>query len=152
MDPNNYHEQAFLRELSVCVDGEDLRERFGPYKLTEDIAISFNGDIAEVSERYLKKLKGATDAEFHTTTQGFARKLIRTFYSMVMARSQMWSTKLEEQAEIFLQYFPEKKDVIQTLQEWINKAPQDKFRARAILEMESKWAVDHFTKEAKKRD
>ncbi|WP_404459708.1 nucleotidyltransferase domain-containing protein [Sutcliffiella horikoshii] len=152
MDPNNYHEQAFLRELCVCVDGEDLRTNFGPYKLTEDIAIRFNGDIAEVSERYIKKLKGATDAEFHVTTQGFSRKLIRTFYSMVMARSQMWSTKLEEQAEIFLQYFPEKKDVVQTFQEWINKAPQDKVRARAILEKESKWAVDHFTKEANKRD
>jgi predicted nucleotidyltransferase len=152
MNANNYHEQAFLRELCVCVDGEDLRGQFGPYKLTEDIAISFNGDIAEVSERYFKKLKGATDAEFHVTTQGFARKLIRTFYSMVMARSQIWSTKLEEQADIFLQYFPEKKDVVQTFQQWINDAPQDKLKALSILEKESKWAVDHFTKEAKKRD
>lgn len=152
IDPKNYYEQAFLRELCVCVDGEDLRDRFGSYKLTADIAISFNGDIAEVSERYLKKLKGASDAEFHATTQNFARKLIRTFYSMVMARSQIWSTKLEEQAEIFLQFFPEKKDVVETLQEWINDAPQDKLRALAILEKESKWAVDHFTKEAKKRD
>ncbi|MCG1021483.1 nucleotidyltransferase domain-containing protein [Sutcliffiella horikoshii] len=152
MDPNNYYEQAFLRELCVCVDGEDLRERFGPYKLTEDIAISFNGDIAEVSERYLKKLNGASDDEFNATTQGFARKLIRTFYSMVLARSQIWSTKLGEQAEIFLQYFPEKKDVVQTLQEWTNNAPQDKLNALAILDKESKWAIDHFTKEAKKRD
>lgn len=152
IDPKNYYEQAFLRELCICVDGEDLRDRFGPYKLTADISISLNGDIAEVSGRYMKKLKGASDADFQSTTQGFARKLIRTFYSMVMARSQVWSTKLEEQAEIFLQFFPEKKDVVQTFQEWINDAPQDKLRARAILEKESKWAVDHFTKEARKRD
>src|SRR5690625_4048265 len=33
MNPRNYYEQAFLKELCVCVYGEDLRERFGPYKL-----------------------------------------------------------------------------------------------------------------------
>lgn len=149
IDPKNYYEQAFLRELCVCLDGEDLRERFGPFKLTKDIAISFNGDIADVSGRYLKKLQGASGAEFHATTQGFARKLIRTFYSMVMARSQIWSTKLDEQAEIFLLYFPEKKEVVETIQKWIEEAPQDQLKALAILENESKWAIANFIKEAK---
>ncbi|MEQ6353331.1 nucleotidyltransferase domain-containing protein [Lysinibacillus sp. M3] len=32
--PKNYYENAFLKELCVCVYGEDLGERFGPYKLT----------------------------------------------------------------------------------------------------------------------
>ena len=149
LDPENYYEQAFLRELCVCVDGEDLSDQFGPYKLTKDIAISFNGDIAEVSERYLQKIKVATETEFHPTIQGFARKLIRTFYSMVMARSQIWSTKLEEQAEIFLQYFPDKEEVVKTLQAWIEKAPADRTEALGFIEKESKWAVNHFMKEAK---
>ncbi len=150
MDPNNYHEQAFLRELCVCVDGEDLRGRFGPYKLTEDIAISFNGDIAEVSERYLKKLQSTFGEEFHTNIQSLSRKLIRAHYSMVMARSQIWSTKLSEQAAIFLQHFPEKKEVVTTLQKWLEKPPADRTKAIAIMEKESKWTKNHFTKEVQK--
>lgn len=39
MDPSNYYENAFLKELCVCVYGEDLGEQFGPYKLTSEIAI-----------------------------------------------------------------------------------------------------------------
>lgn len=150
LNPKNYYEQAFLRELCVCVDGEDLRGRFGPYKLTPDIAISFNGDIADVSERYLKKLQSASGEEFHTNLQSLSRKLIRAHYSMVMARSQIWSTKLGEQAAIFLQHFPEKKEVVTTLQEWLEKTPADRTKAIAIMEKESEWAINHFTKEAKK--
>ncbi|UAL47116.1 nucleotidyltransferase domain-containing protein [Sutcliffiella horikoshii] len=150
MDPNNYYEQAFLRELCVCVDGEDLRGRFGPYKLTPEIAICFNGDIAEVSERYLKKLQVASWDEFHTIIQSLIRKLTRTYYSMVMARSQIWSTKLDEQAAIFLTHFPEKKKVVTNLQEWMEKAPADRIKAITILEKESEWIVNHFTKEAQK--
>ncbi|SKC10510.1 hypothetical protein SAMN06295926_12353 [Lysinibacillus sp. AC-3] len=38
--PSNYYENAFLKELCVCMYGEDLGERFGPYKLTSEIAVS----------------------------------------------------------------------------------------------------------------
>jgi predicted nucleotidyltransferase len=147
-DPKNYYEQAFLRELCVCVDGEDLRGQFGPYKLTAEIAVSFNGDIREVSDRYLRRLKDANDLEFPTIVQGFARKLIRTFYSMVMARSQIWSTRLDEQSEIFLQHFPEKAPIVHTLQKWIIEVPKDHSKVLALLEEESKWVSDNFMMEA----
>jgi predicted nucleotidyltransferase len=81
VDPSNYYEQAFLKELCVCVHGEDLRERFGPYKLTSEIAISFNGDISEVHTRTISRLEAASKEEFKTLLQSFARKLIRTYYS-----------------------------------------------------------------------
>ena len=97
VDPSNYYENAFLKELCVCVYGEDLGERFGPYKLTSEIAIRFNGDIYDVLARTLNRLETASDEDFKTFTQNFARKLIRTYYSMVMVRSQIWSTRLHEQ-------------------------------------------------------
>lgn len=63
VDPKNYDEQAFLKELSICVDGNDLRPYFGPYRLTSEIAIRFNGDINEVYERAMKRMYHGDDEE-----------------------------------------------------------------------------------------
>lgn len=126
VDPANYYEQAFIRELCVCVHGEDIRERFGPYKLTPKIAISFNGDIREVLERTIIRLEAAAIDELKIFSQNFARKLIRTYYSMVEVRSQIWSTRLYEQSDVFIHYFPHKKPIICTLQKWIDERPTNR--------------------------
>lgn len=126
LDPANYYENAFLKELSVCVHGEDLGAQFGPYKLTSEIAIQFNGDISAVLNRTLTRLQTALEEEVKKLIQNFARKLIRTYYSMVMQRSQIWTTKLNEQAEIFLRFFPEKIETVQSLLQWIEEIPSER--------------------------
>ena len=149
VDPTNYYEQAFLKELCVCVHGEDLRERFGPYKLTSEIAISFNGDISEVLDRTLIKLEAATIDEFKTLSQNFARKLIRTYYSMVMVRSQIWSTRLHEQSDVFIHYFPHKEPIIRTLQKWIEVPPTNRELVLKLFQSEGKWITENFEREAR---
>ncbi|WP_067730571.1 nucleotidyltransferase domain-containing protein [Oceanobacillus damuensis] len=148
MDPSNYYENAFLKELCVCIYGEDLGKRFGPYKLTSEIAIRFNGDIGEVLERTLNRLRTASDKEWITTTQNFSRKIIRTYYSMVMVRSQVWTTRLSEQAEVFINYFPEKKSIICTLLNWIDEPPMDRKTVFELFKSEGEWASINFTHEA----
>jgi tRNA nucleotidyltransferase (CCA-adding enzyme) len=148
IDPANYYEQAFLKELCVCVHGEDLRERFGPYKLTPEIAISFNGDICEVLNRTISRLETASIGEIKTISQGFARKLIRTYYSMVMVRSQIWSTRLHEQSEIFIHHFPDKKTIVRTLQKWIEQPPTDRIIVLGFFKREGKWVSENFVREA----
>lgn len=149
LDPANYFENAFLKELCVCVYGEDLGERFGPYKLTAEIPIRFNGDIEQVLERTLARLTTASGEAYKTITKSFARKLIRTYYSMVMVRSQIWTTRLHEQAEVFLQHFPEKKSIIHTLLNWIDEPPMDHKAVYELFKMEGKWASANFMSEAK---
>lgn len=149
VDPSNYYENAFLKELCVCVHGEDLRERFGPYKLTSDIAIRFNCDIYEALNRTLKRLEIASKRDFKTITQGFARKLIRTYYSMVMVRSQIWTTRLHEQSEVFIQHFPEKESIIRTLLHWIDEPPTDREAVYVLFKSEGEWAGANFSNEAK---
>ncbi|MGD6833910.1 nucleotidyltransferase family protein [Sutcliffiella halmapala] len=148
LDPVNYYEQAFLKELCVCVHGEDLRGRFGPYKLTPEIAISFNGDICEVLNRTISRLETVSTVEFKSISQGFARKLIRTYYSMVMARSQIWSTLFHEQSEIFIHHFPDKKPIICTLQDWIEQPPTDRRKVIETFKREGNWACVNFVREA----
>lgn len=150
VDPSNYYESAFLKELCVCVYGEDLGERFGPYKLTSEIAIRFNGDINEALNRTLKRLETASnEEEFKTFTQGFARKLIRTYYSMVMVRSQIWTTRLHEQSEVFIRHFQEKESVIHTLLNWIDEPPTDREAVYVLFKSEGEWASANFSNEAK---
>lgn len=148
MDPSNYYENAFLKELCVCVSGDDLGARFGPYKLTSEIAIRFNGDICESLARTLNKLNSASNEEIKTISQGFSRKLIRTFYSMVMVRSRIWSTRLHEQAEVFIHHFPDKKSVILTLQEWTEEPPADRETVYELFKREGEWACANFEHEA----
>ncbi|MGE7826729.1 nucleotidyltransferase domain-containing protein [Paenibacillus sp. NPDC093718] len=148
LDPSNYYENAFLKEICVCVYGEDLGERFGPYKLTSEIAIRFNGDIDEVLNRTLTRLTTASGEDFKTITQSFARKLIRTYYSMVMERSQIWTTRLHEQSEVFLHHFPEKESIIRTLLNWVDKPPTDRKAVYEFFRIEGEWAGANFTIEA----
>ncbi|MFS0750087.1 nucleotidyltransferase domain-containing protein [Oceanobacillus sp. 1P07AA] len=148
MDPSNYYENAFLREISVCVYGEDLGERFGPYKLTSEIPIKFNGDICKSLHRTLNRLETSSDEAFCPYTQGFARKLIRTYYSMVMVRSQIWSTRLHEQSEIFIHYFPHKESIVHTLLNWIDQPPTDRETVQELFKREGNWACVNFIREA----
>ncbi|PYZ93926.1 hypothetical protein CR194_09180 [Salipaludibacillus keqinensis] len=148
VDPSNYYESAFLKELCVCVYGEDLGSRFGPYKLTSEIAIRFNGDICEVLTRTLNRLEKASNKEFKTISQNFARKLIRTYYSMVMARSQIWSTRLQEQSEVIIHHFPDKEFIIQTLLNWVDDPPMNRETVNEFFKKEGKWACANFTEEA----
>ncbi|MUK87858.1 nucleotidyltransferase domain-containing protein [Ornithinibacillus sp. L9] len=149
IDPSNYYENAFLKELCVCVYGEDAGEQFGPYKLTSEIAIRFNGDINKSLNRTLTRLETASNEDFKTYTQGFARKLIRTYYSMVMERSQIWTTRLHEQSEVFIHYFPEKESIIRTLLNWIDEPPKDHEAVYTLFKREGEWASSNFIREAK---
>ncbi|MGP4066411.1 nucleotidyltransferase domain-containing protein [Oceanobacillus sp. M65] len=147
MDPSSYFENAFLKKISVCVYGEDVGDHFGPYKLTAEIPISFNGDIGDSLKRALNKLEAPSNQDFNITSQGFARKLIRTYYSMVMVRSQIWTTRLQQQAQVFLQYFPDKEPIVQTLLNWVSEPPTNRKYVYALFKKEGEWARDNFAKE-----
>ncbi|MGP4071832.1 hypothetical protein ACTWQB_04685 [Piscibacillus sp. B03] len=105
--------------------------------------------INEVFNRALKRLETASHEEdFITYTQNFARKLIRTYYSMVMARSQIWTTRLHEQAEVFLIYFTEKEPIVRTLLEWVDQPPKDFNVVYELFKREGEWASANFINEA----
>lgn len=149
MDADNYYEQAFIKKICTCLYGEDIRVHFGPYKLTAEIPISFNGDIEMSLKRNLDKLKNPDADAFKIITQNFSRKLIRTYYSMVMVRSQIWTTRLGEQAIVVKRYFKDKEKVIEILLRWIESPPVDYETVYELFEAEGQWLVVHFEREAK---
>lgn len=148
LNPENLVESAFLKELCVCVYGNDLVKEYGPYALTAELASRFNGDIKDVLIRTINRLDGASNQEFQMISKSFARKLIRTYYSMVMLRSQIWTTRLYEQADVFTSSFPEKKPVVQTLLTLIEGQATNREDILLLLKQEGEWARDHFLHEA----
>lgn len=153
VDPaNKYGWGAYLKILCVCVDGEDLTKRFERFKISPDIAVGFNGDASKAMQNAMQKITNAkTDEEAAKAVAIVARKLIRTCYMMVMTRAQIWTTKLSEQAELFLRYFPEKQGLIHTLQSWIDSPPTNRADILKVLQNDCRWVVDSFEIEAKKR-
>lgn len=152
VDPaNRYGWGAYLKVLCVCVDGEDLTKRFEKFKISPDIAIGFNGDTGKAIQNAIEKITNAkADEEAAKAAAIIARKLIRTCYSMVMTRAQVWTTKLSEQAELFLRYFPEKRGLIRILQSWIDTPPTNREDILKVLQGDCRWVVDNFEVEVKK--
>lgn len=152
MDPaNKYGWGAYLKILCVCVYGEDLTQRFENFKVSPDIAVGFNGDAAEAIRSASQRIINAkTDEEAAKAAVGIARKLIRTCYMMVMSRAQVWTTRLSEQAELFLRYFPEKQGLIRTLQGWIDSPPANRDDMLKVLRDDCRWIEDNFEAEARK--
>lgn len=68
---------------------------------------------------------------------------------MVMVRSQIWTTRLHEQSEVFLHHFPEKESVIRTLLYWIDEPPTDRKAVFELFKIEGEWTGANFLKEAK---
>ena len=151
-DPaNKYSWGAYLKILCVCVYGENLAELFENFKVSPDIAVGFNGDASEAVRNAIHKIADAkTDEEVSKAAASVARKLTRTCYMMVMTRAQVWTTELGEQAELFLRYFPEKREFIRTLQDWIDNPPLNRESILETLQNDCSWVIANFEVEAKK--
>jgi len=146
---NEYGWGAYLKILCVCVDGDDVTKQLPRFKLTSEIAIGFNGDISSSIDAAIQKLKHAgSNEEVGKIASTLARKLIRTCYSMVMTRAQLWTTKLDEQAKYFVEFFPNKSGFIHTLESWIANPPHDRKNILNVLQMDGEWLTENFEKEA----
>jgi predicted nucleotidyltransferase len=152
LDPaHKYGWGAYLKILCVCVDGEDITQQFGRFKVTPDIAMGFNGDVGKSIEMAIQKLQHTESGEYiGKIASTLARKLIRSSYGMAMTRAQVWTTQLNEQAQVFVQYFPEKQGFVAMLQSWITNPPHDKEVVVKVLESDGKWLMENFEKESLK--
>lgn len=152
IDPaNKYGWGAYLKILCICVYGDDLKKRFNEFKISPDIAIVFNGDAGNALQNAIQQtIEAKTDEEASKAATRVARKLVRTCYTMVMTRAQVWTTALSEQAELFSHYFPEKREFIRTLQSWIDNPSASREDIFSILQGDCRWVVDNIETEARK--
>ncbi len=97
----------WLKHHCVCVYGEDLRERFEPFRPSKDIAVAVNGDFLAVLNSYVSRMKPSLEpAERHALQRAAARKAIRATNILREEGEQEWPASLEEHCERFNARYP----------------------------------------------
>jgi uncharacterized protein len=99
----------FVACLCTPLLGDDLAEQLPRYRPTTLLARETNGDLAVVLLRWRGRLAEAlTDEERRAFSRGIARRVVRTGFTLVMPRWGGWTSDLNEAAETFGIYYPER--------------------------------------------
>jgi len=102
-----YGLQVFLRDLSVCVWGEDLRPGLPRTRPSATVAVAFHEDTPAVLARARGALRTRTDPEaVRRDCRVAARRMVQAGFAVAMARDGVWATVLEEQAAAVGAAFP----------------------------------------------
>jgi uncharacterized protein len=97
----------WLKHHCRCVLGEDLSERFEPFKPSRAIAQAVNGDFEVVLGKYAERIAtldvGAQSASLRREA---ARKLIRSTNVLRSSEDQTWPVSLQAHYAAFRRRFP----------------------------------------------
>jgi predicted nucleotidyltransferase len=103
-----YALQVFLRDLSVCISGEDLRSRLPRTRPGAAVAAGFHRNTPAVLARTRAELSTATDPDvIRRACRLASRRMVQAAFAVVMARDGVWATVLERQAALVGHAFPE---------------------------------------------
>jgi predicted nucleotidyltransferase len=138
-----YSGQVFLRELAVCIWGEDLRPGLPPTKPSAAVAAGFHGDSHAVLARARETLGTSTDPEvIRRVCRMASRRMVQVAFAVVMARKGVWSTVLEEQAAAVGAAFPEWAEAARRAAEQGRRPAADAGVVRELLDSFGRWAED----------
>ncbi|MDI5971483.1 nucleotidyltransferase [Streptomyces sp. SL13] len=105
----------FLACLCTPLLGADLAEGLPRYRPTALLARETNGDLALLLPRWrARATEAATDADRRALCRGVARRLVRTGFTLIMPRWGGWTSDLNESAELFGRYYPERVEQMRT--------------------------------------
>jgi uncharacterized protein len=138
-----YSLQVFLRELAVCIWGEDLRPGLPRTKPSAAVAAGFHDDIHAVFARARESLGTSTDPEvIRRTCRMAARRMVQVAFAVVMAREGVWATVLEEQAVAVGAAFPQWAEAVRRAAEQARRPVADAGVVWELLDSFGRWAED----------
>ncbi|MEU8889579.1 nucleotidyltransferase [Streptomyces sp. NPDC048442] len=99
----------FVACLCTPLLGPDLAEHLPRYRPTSLLARETNGDLHLVLPRWrARAAEAVTGADRKALSRIVARRLVRTGFTLVMPRWGGWTSDLDESAELFGRYYPER--------------------------------------------
>ena len=138
-----YSGQVFLRELAVCIWGEDLRPGLPRTKPSAAVAAGFHTDSHAVLARARETLGTSTDPEvIRRACRIAARRMVQVAFAVVMAREGAWATVLEEQAAAVGAAFPQWAEAARRAAEQGRRPVADAGVVRELLDSFGRWAED----------
>lgn len=99
----------FVTCLCTPLLGDDLAAQLPRYRPTGLLARETNGDLALVLPRWrTRAAEASTDADRLTLSRYTGRRLVRTGFTLIMPRWGGWTSDLDQSAELFGRYYPER--------------------------------------------
>ncbi|MEL0578147.1 nucleotidyltransferase domain-containing protein [Pectobacterium punjabense] len=117
LHPDNQLSWGFwLKHHCVCIYGEDLSDRFHPFKPSKEIAVAINGDYLPVIEKLLAQMQSSPDKNTMLQLQrATARKAIRATNILRSRHDADWPGTLEEHCIKLNALYPAKTEVMDYL-------------------------------------
>jgi uncharacterized protein len=151
-----YAWQVFLRELAVCICGEDLRPGLPRTRPSAAVAAGFHDDTRAVLARARELLGTSTDPEVvRGVCRVASRRMLQVAFAVVMAREGVWATVLEEQAAVVGAAFPRWAQAARRAAGQGRRPVADAGVVRELLDGFGRWAedaLDRAVSEASNRD
>jgi hypothetical protein len=138
-----YSGQVLLRELAVCIWGEDLRPGLPRTKPSAAVAAAFHADTHAVFARTRETLRTSPDPEaIWRVSRMASKKMVQVAFAVVMAREGIWATVLEEQAAAVGAEFPQWAEAARRAAEQGRRPVADAGVVRELLDSFGRWAED----------
>jgi predicted nucleotidyltransferase len=138
-----YGVQVFLRELAVCIYGEDLRPGLPRTRPSAALAAGFHDDTPAVLARARHTLATSTDPEvIRRVCRMASRRMVQAAFAVVMAREGVWATVLEAQAAAVGAAFPQWAAAARRAAEQGRRPVADAAVVRELLDSFGRWAED----------
>ena len=138
-----YGLQVFLRELAVCISGQDLRPGLPRTKPSAAVAAGFHDDTHAVFAQARETLDASTDPEvIRGVCRMTSRRMVQVAFAVVMAREGIWATMLEEQAAAVGAAFPQWAEAARSAAEQGRRPVADTGVVRELLDTFGRWAED----------
>ncbi|MFD9353793.1 nucleotidyltransferase [Streptomyces sp. NPDC060031] len=136
----------FLACLCTPLLGADLAEHLPRYRPDSLLARETNGDLSALLPRWrARAAAAATPEEYRTLGRAFARRLVRTGFTLVMPRWGGWTSDLSESAEIFGLYYPERAAQMRAAAAVALEPVADPAVLRGYIEDLGPWLADEYT-------
>lgn len=105
----------WLKHHCRCIWGNNLGQRFAPFRPSRAIAVAVNGDFEAVLNRYAERIEQTIDINEQSLWQReAARKLIRATNILRSDQDRNWPRTLDEHAEQFARHYPSMKTQIES--------------------------------------
>jgi hypothetical protein len=98
----------FIACLCTPLLGPDLAERLPRYRPTALLARETNGGLAACFHAGAQAAQATTDADRRTLSRLVGRRIVRTGFTLDMPRWGGWTSDLDQSAELFGRYYPER--------------------------------------------
>ncbi|OKK18433.1 nucleotidyltransferase [Streptomyces sp. CB00455] len=136
----------FVACLCTPLLGADLAEHLPRYRPDSLLARETNGDLAVLLPGWRARARAAsTPQELRALSRAFARRLVRTGFTLVMPRWGGWTSDLAQSAEVFGAYYPERAAQMRAAAAVALDPVADPAVLRSYVEDLGPWLADEYT-------